>query len=356
MTAINLTVKTQPNTLAGYPVVTTRFHGIAVMLSFWIVTGLYLDGFVHHNFPQVVDSFFSPWHAYLYAGFFALGLFLTAQLAKNLRRGYPLARALPKAYLLAALGVPLFFVGGVGDMIWHEVFGFEENLEALLSPTHLLLAGSGFLLVSSPFRAAWLRSDDEGEPGWRGLLPALLSLAFMLSVLTFFSEYAHALTLPDTFVDGPQGGSAHSQDVMGLAAVLIPTVLTSGIVLLALRRWTLPFGALSLILMGNNLLMAWFHARDLWGYAPLFGVMVLAGLAADLLNRALRPSPKRVTAFRLFAFLVAIVTYSLFFGTLIAMAGVWWSIHMWAGVIVQAGIVGLLVSWLVLPGNGEAAR
>jgi asparagine N-glycosylation enzyme membrane subunit Stt3 len=125
--------------------------------------------------------------------------------------------------------------------------------------------------------------------------------------------------------------------------------------LLALRRWRLPFGALSLILIGNNLLMAWFHARDLRGYAPLFGVMLLAGLAADLLNRALRPSPDRVGAFRLFAFLVPVVTYSLFFGTLIALEGVWWSIHMWAGVIVQAGIVGLLVSWMVLPGEGGAA-
>ncbi|GAB4579529.1 MAG: hypothetical protein Fur0022_22670 [Anaerolineales bacterium] len=355
MTTLNLSAKTQTQTRAGYPAVTARFNGIAVLLSLWLVSGLYLDGFVHHNFPQIVESFFSPWHAYLYGGFFALGLFFAANLAQNLRRGYSLARALPKGYGLAALGVPLFFAGGVGDMIWHEVFGFEENIEALLSPTHLLLAGSGFLLVSGAFRAAWLRAEDETQFGWRGLLPPLLSLTFMLSVLTFFSEYAHALTLPDAFVYGPQDGITHYRDVQGLAAVLIPATLTSGIILLALRRWTLPFGALSLILIGNNLLMAWFHARDLQGYAPLFGVMTLAGLAADLLNRALHPGPDRVGAFRLFAFLAPVVAYSLFFGTLIATAGVWWSIHMWAGIIVQAGVIGLLVSWLVLPGRGETA-
>jgi hypothetical protein len=355
MTTLNLSAKTQPETRAGYPAATARFHWIAVLLSFWLVTGLYLDGFIHHNFPQIVDSFFSPWHAYLYAGFFALGIFLTAQLAKNLRRGYPLARALPKGYGLAALGVPLFFAGGVGDMIWHEVFGFEENIEALLSPTHLILAGSGFLLVSGAFRAAWLRRDDETLSGWRGLLPPLLSLTFMLSVLTFFSEYAHALTLPDAFVQGPRDGITHYRDVQGLAAVLIPAALTSGIILLALRRWAPPFGALSLILIGNNLLMAWFHTRDLQGYAPLFGVIILAGLAADLLNWVMRPGPNRVNTFRLFAFLVPVITYSLFFGTLIATTGVWWAIHMWAGIIVQAGVVGLLVSWLLLPGKGEMA-
>ena len=95
------------------------------------------------------------------------------------------------------------------------------------------------------------------------------------------------------------------------------------------------------------------NVRDLRGYALLYGAMILAGLAADLLNRVLHPGPDRVGAFRWFAFLVPVVTYSLFFGTLIATAGVWWSIHMWAGVIVQAGVVGLLVSWLVLPGKGS---
>lgn len=356
MTTLDLKLQAKNQKRVGYPSAPPRFHWIYTFLGSWLITGLYLDGFVHHNFPEVVDSFFSPWHAYLYAAFFALGVFLASYLAKNLRSGFPLSRALPKGYGLAALGVPLFLAGGIGDMLWHEIFGFEENVEALLSPTHLLLAASGFLLVSGVFRAAWTRVDEEALSGWRRLAPVLLSATFMLSVLTFFSEYAHALTLPESFVRKPIAGFVHYRDVQALAAVLIPTVLSSGIVLLIIRTWRLPFGAISLLLTGNNLIMAGFHARDLVGFTPILGVIVLAGLAADILYLILRPSPTRVAAFRLFAFLVPVFTYGLFFVTLIATKGLWWSIHMWAGVIVQAGIVGLLVSWLLLPGEGGAER
>ena len=42
-------------------------------------------------------------------------------------------------------------------MIWHEIFGVETGVEALLSPTHLMLALGGSLMVSGPFRV-WLAS------------------------------------------------------------------------------------------------------------------------------------------------------------------------------------------------------
>ena len=65
-------------------------------------------------------------------------------------------------------------IGAVGDMVWHIVFGFEVSVEALLSPTHLLLALGGTLIVTGPVRAAWQRTRSGG---WSSLLPALIALA-----------------------------------------------------------------------------------------------------------------------------------------------------------------------------------
>lgn len=70
-----------------------------------------------------------------------------------------------------------------GAIATHPLFGIENDLEALLSPTHLVLGAGWFVLVGGPFRARWRRASDDG--GRSALYPALLSLTWMLPVLTF---------------------------------------------------------------------------------------------------------------------------------------------------------------------------
>src|ERR687898_883364 len=57
------------------------------------------------------------------------------------------------------VGAGIFAASGVGDLIWHLLFGIEAWMEALLSPTHVGLTLGVGLLVSGPWRAAWLRAD-----------------------------------------------------------------------------------------------------------------------------------------------------------------------------------------------------
>ena len=45
-------------------------------------------------------------------------------------------------------GVITFAVGMVGDFAWHQVFGIEVAIDALLSPTHLVLFVAAFAIVS----------------------------------------------------------------------------------------------------------------------------------------------------------------------------------------------------------------
>src|SRR5918992_2170806 len=121
-----------------------------VLLSAWYVGGLYLDGWAHHHIPQL-ESFFTPWHAVFYSGFLALAGFLMATLLRNHAKGYPWRQAVPSGYEFSAMGVLIFVAGGLGDMVWHELFGIEADVEALLSPTHLVLALGGTLILSGPF-------------------------------------------------------------------------------------------------------------------------------------------------------------------------------------------------------------
>jgi hypothetical protein len=98
--------------------------------------------------------FFTPWHAILYSGVLVTFIFLLFNQARNTSKGYAWQRPLPNGYLLSLVGVALFLLGGTLDFLWHTLFGIEVSLEALLSPTHLLLAMSGVLVISGPMRAA----------------------------------------------------------------------------------------------------------------------------------------------------------------------------------------------------------
>lgn len=82
----------------------------------------------------------------------------------------------------------LFFLSGVGDQIWHAVFGIERDLEAFLSPSHLLLVVGMALLVSAPFHAMW--SDPQPRStSFLALLPAIWSLGLTVLLLSLFGDY-----------------------------------------------------------------------------------------------------------------------------------------------------------------------
>src|SRR5436190_15559168 len=185
-----------PVARAGYPAGGLRFDSAVVALSGWLIGGIFLDGWAHNHHPDL-ETFFTPWHAALYSGFFALFAFLVLAAARNRGRGYAWRCVLPVGYDLSLIGGFIFLVGGVLDLVWHQVFGIEADTEALLSPTHLILALGVTLMVSGPLRAAWRRPRiaTEGARGgaaaWAALLPVLLALTFLLSLFTFFTQFAH---------------------------------------------------------------------------------------------------------------------------------------------------------------------
>jgi hypothetical protein len=316
-----------------------RFDGLMALLTAWFIGGLYLDGWAHSHIPRL-ETFFTPWHGVLYAGYFACAVALVGTVVLNHARGYSWRQAIPAGYEFALLGAPLFLVGGVADMTWHILFGIEKTVEALLSPTHLLLASSGFLIMSAPFRAAWRRTDAAGSQTWRALLPMLISLLATYSLLTFFTDFASPLT---HFRLVTQAVS-DSDKSYGVATVIVATTLLMGVVLLLVRRWQLPFGAVTFVMTLNAALMSVF-AYEYWLIPSVF----IAGLVADLLISYARPSVKRPGSLRIFAFAVPLVLFLGYFSTLMLLFGITWSIHLWLGASVVAGIIGLLLSYVMVP-------
>jgi hypothetical protein len=354
MTSTTVTGST-PYTLrqaTDYPAGSLRFDWAVILASLWFLAGQFVDGWAHNNLASSLETFFTPWHGVFYSGYLAVASVLAFTQARNMQRGYPWRRALPNGYWLSLLGVMLFSVGGVGDLIWHSLFGIEANMEALLSPTHLMLATGAMLFYTGPLRAAWGRSPSETKPGWASSLPAIISLLMVLSLLTFFTQYAHFMNYPALLVQRPTDASylaTYFPSLYGVASALIPTALLTGVILLALRRWDLPRGTLTLLLTANSALMwamKFNRASDFW---VLLVAAFAAGLVGDVLLGWLKPSVARVWALRVFAFSLPFALVLFNHLALLATAGLWWKIHMWLGVPFVAGVGGLLLSFLAQP-------
>jgi hypothetical protein len=315
-----------------------RFDRLVSIFVCWFVIGLFIDGWAH-NHGLVDKTFFTPWHALLYSGYAANAVLLLVTLVRNHLRGQRWSEAMPDGYQLSLLGVAMFAIGGVGDLLWHTLFGFEVGIEPLLSPTHLLLAFSSVLIMSGPLRAAMRRDIPVESQSWATLLPAILSMTAILSVFTFFTSFVNPFvqtwTLQAAFDDGKE---------LGIASILLLAGIQMGLVLVALRRWKLPVGALTFVFTINVALMGVF--KDNY---PLIPVATVAGLAADFLLWRLQPSMAHPDALRLFAFSVPVIFYLCYFIPIILSIGIIWKIHLWLGSCVMAGIVGLGLSYVMIP-------
>ncbi len=344
-------------TVTGGPSVTKQLsrppHSIGLdwamaILSALFVGGLFLDGWAHTH-GRVDQSFFTPWHAVFYAGYAMTASALVASLLRNHARGCAWQLALPVGYGLSGLGALIFAAGGVTDLIWHTIFGIEAGVEALLSPTHLVLALGLGLIASGPVRAAWRRS--EPGLGWAAQGPMLLALTSTLSVLTFFTEYAHPLVYAAAGRGHPHGGA----EGLGVASVLLQTALLMAIVLLTARIGTLPRGGLTLIVTLNAAAMGFLNFSGDYPLALVVGAGV-AGLLGDTLYARLHPSAAAPSAWRLFAFALPATFYLCYFLALMLTEGIAWSVHLWVGSIVLAGIAGWLLSYLLLPPRSSEDR
>jgi hypothetical protein len=329
-----ITVISKKNTLIGG----IGFDWSMAILGLCLIGGGFLDGWAHSH-GRVDNTFFTPWHGVLYGSYLLCGATLMGVTLINYFRGGSVFTAIPRGYELSLLGAVLFMLAGVGDLIWHSLLGFETGIDPLLSPPHLLLGASSVLLISGPLRAAWGRTEETHH--WSTLFPAVLSLIAFYSECTFFTEYAHYVPHMWYITEPPY---SNLRAALGVTGILLGTAIFMGLLLFAMRRWRLPVGSITLFLGLNFSLMCVFE--DQYAYIP---VMLIPGIVADLLLWLLKPSALRLAALRLFAFGVPFVYFLTFFLALLLSRGITWSIHLWLGTVLLTGVLGYLLSFLVVP-------
>jgi len=326
-----MAVELEPQVLTGRRA-TSWQDLVTALLGAWITLGGFVDGFAHRNL-DTPETFFTPWHGVLYSGYVATALWVVYLVRRHGR--------IPVGYSTAVAGVLVFAAGGIGDMFWHMIFGIEVSVDALLSPTHLMLLVGALLILSGPIRSR--ASDTSYHPGrlvdfW----PPLIAFTCVAAELGFFFQYIDGFSIrfmQVLYVPGSEEG--FFEVATGISGILISTLIVMGTLLLMMRRWRLPFGT-GLVMFGVvGLLMEMLEGFDFPEevIAPLVG-----GLTIDLLL-LVRPR----LSIRLFAFMVPVVMWSVRFVVFEQFADINWPVPVWTGIIVFSGLAGVGLSLLAFP-------
>ncbi|QFZ17930.1 hypothetical protein [Saccharothrix syringae] len=329
---------------AGY-----RTDLVTVLLGTWFSIGLFLDAWAHSNVPEL-ETFFTPWHAVFYSGFAATGAWICWVVWRNYQAGARGLAAVPVGYGPAVVALPIFAVCGFGDYLWHTFIGIEQGIDILFSPTHLGLITSMIMIVTTPLRTAW-GNRAVIAPTLVGFLPAALSLAFATSLVLLFAQYADATVYgPNGIVsaftfDKGEGGSARAGRLA--ASIMVTNLVLLVPLLLAVRRFRLPFGTATLLTFVVMLLST---AVANYGNLSTAFSFLAAAVVIDVLLAVLRPSEERVREYRLFAAAAPLVTWVLYFAVAGVVQGRMPGVtEMWTGAPVMAALHGLLLAVVLVP-------
>ncbi len=304
----------------------------------WMVGGLFLDGWAHQ--AEKPETFFSPWHFILYSGFGAAVAYFTfrERILKKRTEGDR----------LTIVGLVVFIAGAIGDGAWHEVFGIEVDLEALLSPTHLALMIGGLLMLGIAYR----KESATAPRAERGDYSLVVTMTLAAAVTMFFTQYFNVFAFSGVW---PTQGGNDIWEVHAVGSVFVMNAIVLGLVFLIVRDWTPPrwtftfaFGALG---AGMVLLQG---PSD----GPLLNIVAAAaaGFVTDLLVVRLRPSRERVRASRAFSALVPLTTWLLWFASLHLQDGVHWAAELWTGTIILAVLEGVGLGLLAFPVRSPSLR
>jgi hypothetical protein len=330
------TAETKADTNVSAPL---RFDWLMTFGIIWLITGGYVDLWAHSTGRSTsVDVVFAIWHSGIYTGYLFMFVLMIREILRNFRHGKGWREFVPRGYEFAAAAIPLFAIAAPGDFIWHLIFGIERGAEGQFSPTHNLLIITSVLLTTGPLLAAWKR---RGRIFYlRALLPALLSAA---GIIAFISLQFHDI-FPISFPRAVEKTQENSETLIGMMGIILFTILMMIVIMLLIHRWTLPFGSLTVFFTAGIIEVAFVKKE----FLLILGVL-LAGLLADGLYQVLKPSVHSPKALRLFAFTIPLIYYSLYFLMLALTATLVWRIHLWAGAIVIAGLIGLALSFVAVP-------
>lgn len=327
-----------------------REDAVTCALGTWLLAGLHVDGWAHRNL-RTLDTIFTPWHAIFYSGFVALAVWILRLVYKEMAEGKVGLNAVPVGYGIGVLGIVIFFIGGIGDQIWHLSLGIERDLNAFLSPTHLLLAIGMFLMITSPLRSGWSRAGGRSI-GLRDFAPTLWSIGLGTVLIMFVFNYLSIFTTDNPTIHNSDfaaryGLTANSRALLvlteklraeGIGMLVLTNFLLFGMTLLALRRWRLPFGSCTFVFTATAAAVSAVYEYQ-HGWTVL--AAAIGGVAADVLILRLDPHPGNVRGYRLFAALGPLVLWSAYFCVVKVAYTMGWPLELICGSTVLASLTAL---------------
>jgi hypothetical protein len=320
-----------------------RFDVMYFVAATWFVGGTILDSWAHSNIPRL-ETFWTPWHAVLYSGAFVVLLTLVGVTFLNRRRGAATwLEAIPRGYGVSMVGVFGMMLAGGGDAIWHTLFGVEQNVDAIFSPTHMLAMICAILIAVGPLCALYRRPEPVTFGDHLRLVYAFTLLLTMFSV---FTQPTSPFILFRPPLDA--GPGQDDEQMLAIISYIFQTMLITGCVLYVVRRWKLRSGFFTFALTVVSIPLAFMQ-----GFFLAIPISLIAGLIVDMAYRWLQPSLEaHPFQFRLFAAIAAAAIPLVFIIALqIGYGPLAWTIHMTAGSILVTGILGWLLSYLMLPGQ-----
>lgn len=341
-------LRARPATQAGRPTSTLAFDWLYTLLMLLFTVGFMLDVWSHSTFGPD-QSVLSEYHLMFYSSVALMGLFLLGAQMRNVNAGCRFEQALPLGYGFALFGVIGFATAGSFDLVGHALFGFENNEEALLSPTHLGMFVTWGALGSGPLLARIARFRAKGQQNlWRSL-PAIIST---VAVLIPFSLMLLNVALPlgGNFMVAQSARGWSGGGFLWLATTLsgffVQTAFFFGVVLWMIRSARWPIGTFVLIfaLFGATIGLPFF-ASDIFA---IFGGLM--GLALEVVYHLLRPDATKVWEFRAFGFIAPVVFWLAYFGYILAtdlQGGIGMTGYMWLGIVFQMGLVGFAIASLL---------
>ncbi|WP_284754898.1 hypothetical protein [Arthrobacter sp. efr-133-R2A-120] len=329
---------------------------ITLAAGIWLLTGTYVDGWAHNNLRDL-ETFLTPWHAILYSGFAACAVWIAALTWRRHAPGTRWTEAIPAGYGAAAAGVALFLISGAADFAWHSVFGIEQGIKALFSPSHLGLATGGFLILGAPFSAAW----HSPERSWPRLAPAVVSAmlsgmvaAFILQEFAIFAR--HGLIQTYSSAAGAQPAVTNptsSSIIVSLASFFVSTAVLFLPVLLLSLRWRLhPAVSAAMALLPSIALQIMVALRDAW----LVPAALVGAVLVGVLWAVARPEPDRHARLMTAMGLSPVVFWAPYFaGVALHDGALSFSPEIWGGTLAWSGLEMLALAVLTLKVRATAA-
>ncbi len=321
--------------------------------------GAVIDAWAHVHLPESLETVLTPSHAVVYAAFAGLVMVVAGATVIRMRSGrgqFPVSEGsrlvklpmtLPSRFRAAVrpghsvtiAGVIVFLAGGAADSAWHVALGIEADAEALVSPTHLLLAVGAGMIAAGPVCACWLART---RPRWPEFLPVAIGMGTLVGLCAFALHLAHPLVDPwpsyPYVADSPTFWAIAP---LGVASAALQASIVAGGLAITLRAWPHPpRGALAIIVVMATAPLVFLHDQQ-----PLLSVSAMGGLAAELVKAL---TGRWSTRTRILA-ATATVPSALWAGEIAVLASqgaVEWSAHLMTGTLLVVAASGFLVGLL----------